>query len=349
MAAADIVSLVVAGKAFAGWTDVDVEVGIDALSGAFRMAFTERWPGQPTAWEIEPGDACEVWIGDDQVMTGWIDRRDAAVTVDSHRLEVTGREKTCDLVDCSAIHRPGSWTGRRLEQIAADLAAPFGIAVTALVDTGAPFARFALQQGETVFDAIERMTRQRGVLPVTTAAGDLAFIRPGEVQAGYGLTLGENLESVSFANDVTDRFSAYHLKGEAADASRPSARAADPGVRRHRPLLIVNDDDSTTAGLGERARWEATVRAGQGQTATGEVSGWRDQTGALYRPDRLVPLKAGLLGLDATLLVASVRYSRGDQGSRSTLGLTRKEAYSLLAIPEPSAARRSATTPPGDA
>lgn len=340
------VRLVVAGKAFAGWTEVEIERGLDALAGGFRLAFTETFPDQPEQWQIEPGDACEVWIGEDRVMTGWIDRREASASVGSHQLEVSGREKTSDLLDCSAVHAPGSWTNRRLEQIAAELAQPFGLTVTAVAPTGAVFRRFALQQGESVFDAIERMARQRGVLAVTTEAGDLEFRRPGSVQAGYRLVLGENLESITHTNDISDRFSAYHLKGQASDDSRPKAQAADPAVRRHRPLLIVNDDESSAATLTDRARWEATVRAAKAQAVTARVSGWRTPSGDLYRPDRVAPVSAGMLGLEASLLVVSVRYELSARGSRCQLGMAPPEAYSLLTIPEPAARRRTATPPP---
>lgn len=346
MAEPSNVRLIVAGQAFAGWTEAEIERGLDALAGGFRLSFTERFPGHPEQWQIEAGDACEVWIGNDQVMTGWIDKREVSVDADSHQLEVSGREKTSDLLDCSAVHKPGSWSNRRLEQIAAELAAPFGIKVSAAAPTGAAFRRFALQQGEPVFDAIERMARQRGVLPVTTEAGDLEFRRPGSVQAGYRLALGENLESITHANDISDRFSEYHLKADAADGSRPKAKASDPAVRRHRPLLIVNDDDSSTATLADRAKWEATVRAGKAQAITATVSGWRTASGDLYRPDRLVPVSAPLIGLDASLLIASVRYELSERGSRCRLTLAPKEAYSLLTIPEPKARRRTATTPP---
>lgn len=346
MDVASTVKLVVAGKAFAGWKEVEIEQGLDALAGGFRLAFTERFPGDPARWQIETGDACEVWIGDDQVMTAWIDRREASVDDARHLLEISGRERTCDLLDCSATHKPGSWTNRRLEQIAADLARPFGIKVTAVAPTGAPFPRFALQPGESVFEAIERMARQRGVLPVTSVTGDLEFRRPGAIQAGYRLALGENIESIVHINDISDRFSEYLLKGDAADGSRPKATAPDPAVRRYRPLLIVNDDDSTTAVLADRAKWEATVRAGKAQTVAVMAGGWRTAGGDLYRPDRLAPVSAPLLGLDATLLVASVRYEAGERGSRCRLTLAPREAYSLLAIPEPTSRRRSATTPP---
>lgn len=344
----DNVTLKIGGRRFEGWKHVRIVQGLDALAGTFSVALSERWPGRPEEWGIEAGDACELFIGDDQVMSAWIDRFSTSLEPDRHPVEVVGRERTGDLVDCSAVHKPGSWKNRTLEQIVAELAAPFGIKASAAVPTGRAFDRFALQQGETVFDAIERMARQRGVYPVTTVTGDLELRRPGQTDGGYALEVGVNLKGVSFDTDLTDRYSQYTLKANANDgATRPKGEAKDPGVRRHRPLLIVNDDESTTGSLADRAKWEASVRAGKSQSVTGSVAGWRAANGQLYRPDRLVPVKAAEVGVEATLLVVSVTFELGERGRVTELSLAPKEAYQLEPISEPKAKRRTATTPPG--
>ena len=339
------VQLKIDGAVFGGWKRVAIDRGLDNLSSAFSLAITERWPDQPERWIIKTGQACVVAIGGETVLTGWIDAGSFAIDPESHPIEISGRDKTCDLVDCSADHKPGSWTKRSLEQIAAELAAPFGVNVTAKTSTGAPFAKFALQQGETVFEAIDRMAKLRGVLLVSNESGGLELRRPGAVTAGYTLELGVNIKAIRFSDNARDRFSRYLLKGQAAgdevsgtDAARPTATATDPGVARHRPLMIMNDVQSTSASLAERARWEATVRAAKGQDVVVTVSGWRDPSGALYRPDVLVPVKAATIGVEGTLLVSAVRLVLDDRGQVAELTLVPKEAFSLMALPEPKVA-----------
>lgn len=350
--------LKVGGLKFDGWTSVSIDVGLDALSGGFDLGLTQRWPGHPERWSVEPGDACALSIrtsgGDIPLMTGWVDRSSDSLDPRRHPITLSGRERTCDLVDCSAIHSPGFWTQRTVVQIASDLLAPFGLKASADVDVGAPFARFALEPGETVFEAIERMTRQRGLLPITTTSGDLLFTRPAQIHAGYSLIEGETMETCAFDNDVSDRFSRYVLKGHdpsdesaGSKAARPSAEALDAGVRRHRPLLIVADEESTQATLEASAKWEASVRAGRAQTVTATVSGWTTADGDLYRRNVLVPVKAPTLGLDAEMLIESVGFRRSArEGSTTELKLVLKEAYSLKPIPAPATPRRTATTPP---
>lgn len=334
----DRVSLRIAGARYEGWKEVSIETGLDTLAGSFNLALTERFPDQPELWVIEPGVACEVLIGDDLVITGFVDEGSNDTDSNSHPVQVTGRSKTGDLVDCSAVHTPATWTNRKLEQIAADIAGPFGITVQAVTDTGAPFAKFALQQGETAFEAIERMCRMRAVLPTSDAAGVLQLRRPGEVRAGYELRLGENLLALRHRRSQRNRYSNYILKGQASGdgiegaAARPKAEATDAGVARWRPLVIVNSEQTTQASLSDRAKWEATVRAARGQEVQATVQGWRAPDGSLYRPDVLVPVVGRQVGLDAELLVTNVRFSAGDRGKRAELTLAPKEAYSLRAV-----------------
>ena len=60
---------------------------------------------------------------------------------------------TGDLVDCSAATEPGEWKDARLEEISAALCEPFdiGVSVGDGIDTGEPFARFRIEEAESVF------------------------------------------------------------------------------------------------------------------------------------------------------------------------------------------------------
>lgn len=351
--ASPVVTLKIGGRRFDGWTSVSIDNRLDALCGSFALGLTERWPGQPDRWRIEAGDEAQVLVDDEPIVTGYVDRARYELSPRAHPLEISGRSRTGDLVDCSAEHSPGSWRDRTIVQIAAELTRPFGIAVSVVGDPGPPFSRFALEPGETVLAAIERMTVLRGLLATTSAGGDLVLQRPSEQAAGFELVEGVNIESIVFDNDLGDRFSRYTIKGhDASDesagsrAARPSAEALDPGVRRHRPLLIVADEESTAATLDASARWEATVRAAKAQAVTVTASGWRSPDGRLFRPNVLVPVRAPTVGVTAQLLVTGVRLKRSArEGSRAELTLARPESFSLKPVAD-APGRRTAAAPP---
>ena len=131
--------LTVNGNKYGGWQSVEVNRSIERPSGSFGLTLTELWPDQTEPWPINEGDACTVSMDGEVAITGHVDDVVPQFNDISHGITVTGRDNTGDLVDCSAIAKSGEWKGRNILQIAKDLAAPFGIEVTADVDPGPPF------------------------------------------------------------------------------------------------------------------------------------------------------------------------------------------------------------------
>lgn len=341
--APDIVTLKVSGQRFEGWTAVSVSKGIKNPAGAFSLEYAKRTDQEAPPVSIPPGAACEVLIGGQTVITGWVDATNPSFDATSRSLRVEGRDKACDLIDCSALNRPGIWKARTLIQIASDLVAPFGIAISARADVGPAFKSFAIQQGETVWEALERLARFRGLLAVSTPAGAVEFIQPGQTRAGFSLVQGEQLLSASAGHDARDRFSRYVLKGQSAGddevngaaAASPSAEATDPAITRHRPMLIVAEEQATLASLRARAGWEASVRAAVGERVDLTVQGWRDPAGDIWAADLIVPVTAPWIDVEGDLLIADVTFTLdNDGGSTTTLACTPPDAYR----PEPPAA-----------
>ena len=339
------VDLLASGRSHAGWQAVQVRLGMDQCAGMFSLQVSERWHGQDADRPIAAGERCELQIDGETVITGWVDEARQTIDASSHTVELTGRDATGDLVDCSAVRKAGQWRGLRIEQIAAELAAPFGVAVRADVDTGRPLASFALQEGETVFEAIERAARIRALLLVSDGRGGLLITRAGSARVATPLVLGDNILQARVGMDLRDRYSSYVLKGQApgsdlfngTSASQVKALASDPGVRRHRPLIITNDAPDMAATLQQRALWEANVRAARSYDIELTVQGWR-HAGGLWRPNAVVPVVATALRLDADLLITHVMFSLDERGSTTTLRLTREDAYTVLPLKAPAAA-----------
>ena len=93
---------------------------------------TERFPGEADGVVVKPGDPCTVKIGDDLVITGYIDRYHPSITPTGHTVTITGRGKCQDLVDCAAEWPNCQIIAASAFEIAPKLAAPYGITVTPL-------------------------------------------------------------------------------------------------------------------------------------------------------------------------------------------------------------------------
>lgn len=333
-------TVLVNGSAYGGWTSIEVTRSLDTMAGGFSIGTTERWPGQPADWPVQTGDAVKIMESGELLLTGWVDVVEPREDNASHEIAIHGRGRSCDLVDCSAMNTPGRWAHQKIEAILGDLTRPFGIAISTSGDTGEPFAAFALQQGEAVKDAIDRLCQQRGLLPIETPTGDLMLAAPGTERAGGQLVLGgegANLIAGEGKHDASARFSLYVVKGQrqgndqdsGATVSKVTASATDATVTRYRPLMIMAEEQADTGSASDRAKFAATVRAGRSQSGKLTRPGARDAAGALWTANRLITVAAPDLGLQGDLLISEVRFTGGESGTTTEINVTRPEAYSL--------------------
>lgn len=332
--------IVVNGTSYGGWREASVTRTIEAIAGSFELLVSQKFPGAPTLREINPGDACEITLDGEIVLSGYVDDVNGQYDRDSHTIAITGRDKTGDLVDCSAVHSPGEWHGYRIDQIAQILCGPFGVSVTVAptTDLGQPFQDFRIQEGETAYEAIERACRMRAVLAVSDGQGGLVLTRAGTSKAPTPLVLGENILAGSGHSSLRERFRDYTVKGQVAGsdqlfgatAAGPAGFALDPIVQRYRPLVRVAEDQADSGVCETRARWEANVRAGRARRATYRVQGWRHATG-LWQPNALVDVRDPLLGIATEMLIATVRHTL-QSGSTTEIEVVRPEAFQLVPL-----------------
>lgn len=295
------VRLLVNGQEFGGWKSVRIEAGIERQARSFDLEVTDQWPGQTDIpRRIRPFDACQLFIGPDLVLTGWVDA--TPIRYDGRRstVGVRGRSKTADLVDCcppesgkpigaaggqwadvigkdgkkpNVITPPATtanqWRNLKMEVIAAALTAPYGVRVIAEVDTGRPIPDHHVQVGETVFESIDRMMRLRHVLSTDNERGDLVFIDVGGAgRAGTALELGKNIRAGCTDLDYKGVFSEYVVKGQRTgnDAEYADDVAEEEGMASD---STVDDQQAITRdSRSKRYRVLVIKQAGQADDGT---------------------------------------------------------------------------------
>lgn len=330
------VSLNVNGTDYGGWKSMRLARALDQLSGSFDLTVSELWPGEKIVREVAPGDKCAVTIDRETVITGHVDDVRVGYAAESHEVSVNGRDATGDLVDCSAVHKTGTWVTTKMERIVADLCAPFKIKVATEVDTGVAVDE-KITQGEAAFEVIDRLAKKKAVLVMSDGKGGLVITRAGKGgRVGITLKRGENIKEASLELSWRERFSSYTVKGQGSttdlvfnDASRLQASVADPMVKRHRPLLVVAEDLADADAVKRRALWEANVRAGKCAQITVKLQGW-SHPGGVWRPNQVVHLIDPWLRTDADLLIKQVILSLDGSGSTTELMLVLPQAFDLV-------------------
>lgn len=397
------VRLLVNGQAHGGWKSVRISAGIERQSRDFDLTVTDTWPSTDksatsvVSRRIRPGDECQVFIGNDLVLTGYVDATPIKYDGTQISVSVQGRSKTADLVDCCPVQslqatadsggggnwadvktvddnkqapvkpapRSSQFTNQKLEAIAAALAQPYGVKVIAETDTGKVIPNHQIQQGETVFESIDRMMRLRHVLSTDNASGDLVLIEVGAGgRAGTALVCGENVLAADAGLDYKDVYSEYVCKGQrkgndeefGAAVSEESASSDDddwsgddaPGEtltttghysddfspKRRRLLVLKQSGQADEGTLADRVRYERAHRAAKALQTSYTVASWRQKDGSLWLMNQLVRVVDPIIGFDFTMLIAEVSYIMDEKGQRVVLKVGPPGGYVTQAAQE---------------
>lgn len=326
------------GTNYAGWKAADVTCSMDALCGSFNVELSDKWSEQQIPREIRPGDSCQVFADGEPVITGYVDVVSPSIGPDEHKVVISGRDKTADMVDCSGEIESFEAYGITLGDLANELAGAFGIQVKTECDVGPAFYRVAVEPGETAFDCLDRYAKKRGVLCTTDGEGALVLSsRENFKDSGSAIVEGVNLESGSTTLDFRDRYSDYKTNGQMPSIFKGTrdpvhdqiGKAMDQNVRRYRPLFLSCEMNASCDDARIRSENECAYRAGKSLRVNITVAGWRHSGGELWRPRQLVAVTSDSLYLDGTpLVISTVRYAFSDSGGTvAELELTRPDAY----------------------
>ena len=333
----NLVRVVSGGKEFGGWKSVRIEAGIERIARSFDLEVTDKWPGSTgVATRIHQGDLCQVYIGDDLVCTGYVDA--TPIRYDAHSVStgIKGRSKTADLVDCGAINKPGQWRGLKMEAICGSLCSPYGISVVTQTDTGDSISDHQIQQGESVFESIDRMMRLRHVLATDNEKGELVFIDVGSGgRASTALELGKNLLTGNAALDYKGVYSEYVCKGqrtgeddeEAIEYTGEEASVSDATTGRRRVLVLKQSGQANEGTCKDRVEYERAHRAAKALQTAYLVNGWRQDSGQLWLPNQTVRVRDPLIGFDQDMLVAETAFRLDASGLLTEITVGPKDGY----------------------
>lgn len=324
------------GREYQGWKSAIVVRGLEQMAGNFTLAISERWP-ESSSPGIRAGAECVIEMNGIRVITGYIDDIMPSYDATSHEIQIRGRSKTCDLVDCSIL-KADHYTDRKIEQIAEILAKPFGIDVIAEADTGKGVTE-KTNVGETPAEIIGKIALMRGLIAFDDAAGNLVFTRAGKNRADRALIskVGEtNVLTGKATISMRDRFSLYRCIGQntgddynyGIDASAPKGEVLDKNASRYRPIVVFAEKAADSSFCKERATWERAWRAGESVELLYTVNGWEHAKGKLWEPNLLVAVEDEVNGIYGTFLISKVSLSMSDAGEIATLSCVLPEAYS---------------------
>lgn len=373
----DRISLSMGGQVYRTWTSFELTRDLSEISGSFRVELRDATRHVSFPWadlmdlrpQVTAGLEVTVAIDGEPVLKGWVDEITPRCGDGQVSVSVSGRDKTCDLIDCAATVK-GPWEYRRqkIDKIVGAIVKPFGLTVRADVDLGDPIDRVCIDVGEVAMSAIEKLCRQRQVLVLSDGVGGIVLTRGGKGRGPADLVFpGGNVIESAGSDSMRERFSEYHVvaQGEKAGGKRKKKPAkldviahplgeggssggsggASSGAYEQTGTKIVGTakDDAVKRyrPMVVLARNQCDAKIAQAQAE------WMSRTaraaaikldypvrdfqagGKLWRPNELVMVKDSFQAIYRDLLIAGLVYSYGAQGAVTKLRLTGPEAFDL--------------------
>lgn len=357
----------VSGQKYGGWKSVKVDIGMDQIARGFKLSVTDTFPGNTDFHRLRNGDLVQLFIDDDLVCTGYIDHVNVSYNGTAITVDVDGKSKTVDLVDCCPVAKYGaeagasnswagvvvgkdgkkatvspatikttSWKNLKTSEIIASLTAPYGVAVHATSSVGDKLTDHTVVPGETVHKSINRLITKDNLVVMDDEAGDLVIVEPGDAgECSDALELGKNILAGNAAFDASKLYSRYVVLGQHAGTDTDFGRTAaeDKGivdsslVKRNRLLVIKDKGQSTNGTCGKRADFEKRYREAQYESATYTVQGWRQSDDSLWKVNSLVRVEDPLLGKSGVYMITEVSFSLSSAGMTTAIKVCPQDGY----------------------
>ncbi|MCA8026474.1 phage baseplate assembly protein [Burkholderia cepacia] len=335
------------GLSLTGWKSVRITRSIEVATSSFDLTCSAD--ANTLKLVSKEGAPIKVSIGDDTVLTGYVETVESILTSRTHDIRISGRGKLSDLVDCSCrIDKINANT--KLKDLCSTIAQPYAVNVVVADDTTQKMLdqlpvlpRQLVSITETAWEVIERYARYCGVLVFEGAAGELTISTAGTGEGDSGVAVGENIEAIVCTKTTLGTFSTFN-----AVLSAYSMGADDEGVEnlpvvtvvaksttgRLRPTYFVSEQSATDRLFVEkRVNWMASRAYGRSRRVRVMVDSWRDADGAPWTPNINYPVSAGGVGVpDGTmLLLAGVTYILNENGTHAELVFGPRQGF----LPEP--------------
>lgn len=340
---AEVLELLVGGERFSGFRSGQVTQAFDSslVATTWNVEYASRADERTDPIIIEAGDDVTLRVGDEDLVRGWVETSREAYDAAQDTYTVQGASRVGDLLDCSAVHPGRRFRDTTLFDLATALLDGYGVQIEdrrpwALEDE--PIARFAIQEGESIADCLGRAARLRGVT-LADVGGDLVLALVGQERTATVIERGVNVLRGERTYSWRQRYSEYRFRGQTRatddlyglDAAQIGQTVEDRGVTRLR-RLVVHAHTDRREDIGRRAIYERNQRAGRSERLTYELPGWHCAEG-LWRPNVLVRVVDERLRVDAELLIVRVTHAFSPNRYRTTLELTRPEAFYELKYP----------------
>jgi prophage tail gpP-like protein len=319
------------GLRWSAFKSVNVKAAFNEAARSFEFEVAAELGASATNTIFAVGTEVSIFANGDLLLTGYVDCREPTFAGKRAEISVSGRSKSADLVDGSGEHETGQFENKDPLEIGQEISKEYA----AKWETDQQLKKieqYQLQPGETCFRCVEKMARDQGMTITGTAEGNAKITKAGNKRMGGGLIEGQNILSGTAHHNGKNRHSKIIVRGQrpfghGKENLEIEAELEDGSVKRHRTIILIQDDDTTKERAEKRAKNRKNRAKGNALKATISTQGFRDEGGQLWEPGALVWTESPFLDIAQDMLIESVNYKQDEGGSIATLQLVDPAAY----------------------
>lgn len=325
------ITIEVAGQRWSAFEEITVNAAFNEAARDFTFIIAAELGSSVTNAVFGKGAEVSIYTNSDLLLKGAVNRKQPLIEAKKAQITVSGRSLSQDLIDGSAEHDTGNFKKKDPLQIANEIASKY----RPKFETDQKLEKvdqYKLTQGESCFRCIERLARQQGMTLAGTPDGNIKITKAGKQRHEGGLIEGQNILKGGADHNDANQHSEITARGQrpfghGAEALEIEALARESGVKRHRPLIVIQDNDTTKELTKKRAKNLRDRKAGDALKATITTQGFRDEAGVVWTPGWLVWVESPFLEIAQDMLIEKVAYQQDSGGSIATISLTDPRSY----------------------
>ena len=338
-------------KVYEGWTSISIKKSLENLSGSFSIGMTQLFNTTNTinGFTIKEGDKCILTIDDEPIINGYIDTLNINYSDTSHSIQVSGRDKTSDLIDSSLMETAdlnAPYTAKQLiENALRILGLQNDIKVIDNIGAEKYTEDFDAGAGKNAWKQLDKYLQKKSIFATVNTDGNIVLFRGSFGQTNqslFNLIQGGNVNNIlrgSRSGDFSKRFNKISVLSQSQSLSSngifyeqggDSFSAIDSKIRSSRQLELVANASLTSAECQDLANFQKNIRQARGSNYIYTVQGFRQTNGDLWLPNYEVFVQDEFFGLQDSFLIKSIVLNKNkDDGTITILELVDKLAYTL--------------------
>lgn len=333
----------VGGVDWKDWESVFVQLRWADSFAYFRFTTVERQAGGLSQGAIispqfGPGAQCTINLGGIPVVAGVIETRQVAYDANRHGVELQGKSLTSVVARSSVNTKSGSFDGMTWLQVAQKVVSPYPTKIIPIgVLNSIPFDKLSNQQGEHIWDFLERIARPRGIILGSDSFGN--FLAIGDHSApvlNTQLIEGQNIKKMQCVMHKDEVYAQYNVTGQApasddnayTKASEMEGRWAGTGILNSILITPAEQPVKSVGELTDRAKNEALWHEGPVIEVTVTVQGWYRDDENIWWPGDNVFVYSPMCPLNMMMKIQTATFTQdNNNGTETTLEL--KQPWAL--------------------